>query len=285
MSRRPLRGALFGHGHMGAIHARKLRERGVDVDIIDPPLGLTPSLTRQPDFAIVATPTPTHHAVAAPLLQAGVPCLVEKPLAHTLDAAAALARHNHLSVGHVERFNPALAPLRRIKPRFIEAERLAPFQRRGADVDVIADLMIHDLDLMLWMLGQPVTDLRAIGIGVMTDEIDIINARIEIGGAVATLTASRVSHKTVRTLRVVDAGAYWSADLRAKSLHRVDWGARDLTPQAVHVPDQDAIFEEQGAFLRAVRGEGPYPCTGSEALAAMALAEKVRSSCSPDRRR
>lgn len=285
-----LRGALYGYGHMGAIHARKLEERGVVFDIIDPPKGRTPRQPRAPDFAIIASPTITHADVALPLLDAGVPCLVEKPLAHTIEAAEALARYPHLSVGHVERFNPTLQPLRGVRPRFFEAQRLAPFQRRGADVDVIADLMIHDLDLALWFLGGPLDDLRAIGVGVMTDEVDIINARLELGGAVANLTASRVSPRPTRTLRLVDAGVYWSADLRARTVHRVDWGARQLSPQTVPVPDTDAIFEEQGAFLRAVIGEAAYPCPGADGLAAMRLAEQIRTaalkaSCSPPRRR
>ena len=271
-----MRGALYGHGHMGRIHARKLAEQGVAVTLIDPPRGIDPPLPTDLDFAIIASPTTTHAAVALPLLRAGVPCLIEKPLASTLHEAEALAAFAHLSVGHVERFNPALAPLRGVRPRFLEAERLAPFQPRGTDVDVIADLMIHDLDLALWLLGGAVGDIRAIGVGVMTGQADIVNARVEIGGAVATLTASRISPAPVRKLRLVEPGIYWSADLRTRTLSRVRWGEQALTPEPVAVPSWDPIATEQAAFLAAVRGEAAYACTGSEALAALQLAERIR---------
>jgi predicted dehydrogenase len=276
-----MRGLLLGCGHMGGIHARKLAARDdVTLTIIDPPRGQPDLGGPLPDFAIIATPTTTHAAVALPLLRAGVPCLIEKPLAHSLDDATALARFAHLSVGHVERFNPTLVPIRAAgaTPRFLQAERLSPFQRRGTDVDVIADLMIHDIDLALWLLGGPVREVRAVGVGVMTGGADIVSARIELEGGVATLTASRVSHTPARSLRLIEEGTYWSADLRARSLHRVRWGDRKLDPEPVPVPDIDAIEAEQSAFLAAVRGEADYPCPGSEALAALALADQIRRS-------
>lgn len=274
-----MRGLLVGHGHMGGIHARKLAARpDIDFAIVDPPKGHPRPDGPLPDFAIIASPTTTHAAVALPLLRAGVPCLIEKPLAATVEEATALAAFAHLAVGHVERFNPTLGPLRAAggRARFLQAERLSPFQQRGTDVDVIADLMIHDIDLALWLLGGPVKDVRAVGVGVMTGGADIVNARIELEGGVATLTASRVSHTPARSLRLVEEGIYWSADLRSRSLHRVRWGERDLAPEPVTIPAADAIEAEQDAFFAAVRGEAPYACTGAEALAALELADQIR---------
>ena len=274
-----MRGQLYGHGHMGRIHAQKLSARpDIQLEIIDPPMGREASSRGLPDFAIIATPTQSHAAVALPLLRAGVPCLIEKPLAADLTSARQLAAFPHLSVGHIERFNPTLVPIRSAgaAPRFFQAERLSPFQKRGTDVDVIADLMIHDIDLALWLLGGTVRDVRATGLGVMTGSADIVHARVELDGGVAALTASRVSHSPSRTLRLVEDGTYWSADLRGRSLHRVRWGERLLPPEPVPVPAADAIEAEQAAFLAAVHGASPYPCPGREALAAMALAEQIR---------
>ncbi len=276
-----MRGALLGHGHMGRIHAAKLRqhqEAGTidDFVVIDPPCGLTPPWPSPLDFAIIATPTTTHAALALPLLSAGVPCLIEKPLAATLAEATMLADFPHLAVGHVERFSPALPA--GVRPRFFEAQRLSPFSARGTDVDVIADLMIHDLDLALSMLGDDIRDVRAIGVGVLTGTADIVNARVEIGDAVASFSASRVSAAPVRTLRLVEPGLYWSADLRARRLTRVRWGEGRLTPEPVSVPDRDPIFAEQAAFFAAIRGEAPYVCTGREALAALTLADRIRAA-------
>lgn len=274
-------GVLLGHGHMGRIHAAKLRQHQdhgtIDgFAIVDPPCGHTPDLPAALDFAIVATPTTTHAELALPLLAAGVPCLIEKPLAATRAEAERLAAYPHLAVGHIERFNPALP--RGVRPQFFEAQRLSPFQPRGTDVDVIADLMIHDIDLALSMLGGPVQDVRAIGVGVMTGTADIVNARLEIGEGVASLSASRVSAAPVRTLRLVEPGLYWSADLRARTLTRVRWGEGTLIPEPVDVPAHDPIFIEQAAFFAAVRGEAPYVCSGVEALAALTLADRIRAA-------
>ena len=274
-------GVLLGHGHMGRIHAAKLQQhqdRGT-IDgfiIVDPPQGHAPTLPTTLDFAVVATPTTTHAALALPLLAAGVPCLIEKPLAATRAEAERLAAYPHLAVGHIERFNPALPA--GVRPRFFEAQRLSPFQPRGTDVDVIADLMIHDIDLALSMLGGPVQDVRAIGVGVMTGTADIVNARLELGEGVASLSASRVSAAPVRTLRLFEPGLYWSADLRARTLTRVRWGEGALTPEPVAVPASDPIFNEQAAFFAAVQGEAPYICSGEEALAALILADRIRAA-------
>ena len=274
-----LRGALFGLGRMGAHHARRLSERGdVDLVVVDPargyaePAGLAQGL----DFAVVATPAATHAAVAGPLLAAGVPCLVEKPLASNLEAACSLSVFENMTVGHIERFNPALDPLAGVRPRFVQSERLAPPQGRGSDVDVVTDLMVHDLDLAMRWLGPVASDVRAVGVGVLGGEADIVHARLELGGGVAVLAASRVSHAPSRRLRVVEEGVYWSVDLAARTVARVRWGEGRLDPEPVAVPEGDALVREHAAFLAAVRGEATFPVPGSEALAVMALAEVVR---------
>lgn len=281
---RPLQGVLYGHGRMGRIHADKLRSRqGISLAIVDPPLGQSDPVPPRPDFAIVATPSHLHAEVALPMLERGVPCLIEKPLSPSLDHARTLAQFPHLSVGHIERFNPALLALGNCTPRFIQAERIAPFPNRSTDIDVIDDLMIHDIDLVLQFMPGEVHDVRAIGIGVVSGQADIVNARLEIHGAngennVALLTASRVSRRRCRTWRVVENGVYWTIDLDARKVHRVPWGEHQLDADPVAVLQHDPLTAEHDAFLAAVRGQGPYPCNGTDALAALELAARIRSA-------
>ena len=284
MSTASLHGVLYGHGRMGQLHAAKLAERSdIRLTIVDPAAGWAGPAPTGPDFAIIATPTDVHAQVALPLLQQGVPCLIEKPLSSRADTGAMLARFSHLSVGHIERFNPALIPLRGSQPRFIHAERIAPFTGRGTDVDVIADLMIHDIDLVLQFMPGVVQDVRAVGVGVVTGSADIVDARLEILQAdgrigVATLTASRVSRRASRTMRLVEEGVYWTADLATHRVQRVPWGEGGLGATEVPVPDQDALSCQHQAFLSAVRGHSPYPCSGMEALAALEIADRIRTA-------
>ncbi len=300
-----LRGAVVGLGHMGRHHLRKLSGRAdVDVVGVDPSLGHPADVLADPaalDFAVIATPTASHLAVAEPLLQAGVACLVEKPLGATLTQARRLAQHPRLCVGHVERFNPALAPitaaLAESPPAFVEATRLSPWRApragaRGTDVDVVADLMLHDLDLVLHWLGDDhgrvqVRDLRAVGVGVLSGSADIVDARLELAGprgdVVVVLRASRVSPAPVRTVRVFAPGRYWSADLLSGAAHRVDWGgavaAGDLVPQALPVPGgADALDRELDAFLAGVRGDADFAVSGATAVAAMELVAQVQAA-------
>ena len=225
MSTPPLRGVVFGFGHMGRYHVAKAQGRAdVDVTVVDPAAGLPRPAALHADFAIVATPTHTHVEVAQPLLDAGIPCLVEKPLADDLAGARALAAYPHLSVGHVERYNPALDGLWDVQPQWVEAERLAPYAGRGLDMDVLDDLMIHDLDLARALLGPGLREIRADGVGVVTGQADIVAARLELGAGVASLKASRVSRRAARTLRLVAVGLYWSVDLGARRVTRVRWG-------------------------------------------------------------
>lgn len=285
-----LRGLLYGHGHMGRHHARRLAERGdVDLRVVDPAQGLPAPTRPDADFAVVATPTATHVDVAGPLLAAGIPTLVEKPIAADLAGARALAANDGLCAGHIERFNPALAAVAHVRPRFVEAQRLSAWPApstpgaRGTDTDVLADLMLHDLDLALRFLPGEVSDVRAVGAGVLSAHPDIAKARLEIGGGVADLTASRVSRRSVRVLRLVEDGVYWSVDLRARTVTKVRWGAGELDGEEVAVPAGDALVREHAAFLEAVRSGGPMPVPGAEAVRVLAVVEAVRRALAAGR--
>ncbi len=277
-----LRGLLVGHGRMGHHHARVLRARtDVDLRVVDPPKGLDAPARLDADFAVVATPTATHLEVARPLLAAGIPTLVEKPLAHTLAAAAELAASPLCCVGHTERFNPALDSLWGVAPRWVQAERLTPFHGRGLDMDVLDDLMVHDSDLALALLGPEIRDVRGSGVGVVTGGLDVVEARLEMGSGVATLTASRVSRRASRTLRIVSDRGYWSVDLQARTVLRVRWGQRELTGEPVAVAAEDALERELDAFLAFVRQERAFVVPGPAGLAAQQLVHRVREALSP----
>lgn len=266
---------------MGSLHARKLAGRSdVQLFVLDPAgvPGDLPGVEELPeelDAAIVAVPGSRHEQVARPLVEAGLPCLIEKPLAPTSAEARALVGPR-VSVNHLERVNPALAGLPAgLRPRYLRFERLAAPGPRGWDVDVLRDLMIHDLDLALHLAG-PVRELRALGVPVLGRGVDVAEAWLEHeGGCVSTLTASRVSRAPQRRLRVVDEGAYWSLDLGARSASEVRWSEGRLSPRELQLPDWDPLEEMHRRFLAAVRGEGDYPCPAVEALQAVELAEQL----------
>jgi predicted dehydrogenase len=311
MARLPV--GVIGVGALGRHHARHLAAsadadlvgvhdidaaRGVAVatevgtrflDDLDDLLGRVEAVT-------VAVPTPVHAPVGLRALERGRAVLMEKPLAATLAEADALVeaaarRGVPLQVGHVERFNRAI---RAVRPhlgdvRYFESTRLAPFQPRGTDVAVVLDLMIHDLDLILHLVtGTGVSEVRASGVGVLTDHLDIANARVEFeGGAVANITASRVARERVRKLRLFQANGYFSLDLaagtgvfmRLRDGHRAA-GASSLEEIVETIPlvaeERDALGEELGSFVRSVRGGPPEAVvTGAEGRAAVALALRV----------
>ena len=291
----PLRGVIVGYGHMGRLHGRRLAERedAALVAVIDPAPPLDGDTTPREadlraldglgplDFAIVAAPSSAHGALARALLDRGLAVLVEKPLTPTAAEAEALVGEARLSVSHLERYNPALRALPAGgAPRYLRAERLAPPHSRGLDVDVILDLMIHDLDLALWLGGgAPVRALQAVGVSVRGGGLDIAEAWIELeGGFTATLTASRVSRAAARRLRVVNDGEYFSLDLLGRRAERVPWGEGDLVGHAVDVPPGDNITALHDAFFAAVRGEAPFPVPAAEGARAVALAERVAAA-------
>jgi len=246
------------------------------------------------DAVSVATPTVSHLAVAADFLREGVAVLVEKPIATSLpeaDELISLAARSHalLGVGHTERFNPAVEALRsRARdPRFIEVHRLGTFPARSLDIDVVLDLMIHDIDLVLAMArdagGAEVAALDAVGVDALTRKVDIANARLRLSnGCVANLTASRISTVKVRKVRVFTRDAYVSCDCAEQSLEHFSL-RRGLDPGAVPaiaretpaIVRDEPLARELRAFVAAVRGGVPFEIGGAEGRQALAVALAV----------
>ncbi len=233
------------------------------------------------DAAVIAAPTERHHAIAAACLRGGLHVLVEKPIARTLaeaDELVALAGRQGrvLEVGHVERYNPAARALfeRMNRPVFIDAERLSAFKQRGADVDVILDVMIHDLDLAASLARSEVTSISAAGFRVLTSDIDIANVRIEFeSGCIANLSASRVSQASVRKLRVFQNDLYVSADLQGGKLRFVRRHEGKIE-ESEEVFQGDALQGQAAAFVAATRAGGEKP-QGREGRKALELALEV----------
>lgn len=254
------------------------------------------------DAVSIATPTVTHHKVAGDFLREKVAVLVEKPMAASLPEADGLlqmaaAGGALLGVGHTERFNPAVRVLteRATDPRFIEVHRLGTFPARSLDVDVILDLMIHDIDLVLALgRGAAVKSLDASGVAALTPRVDIANARIRLaGGCVANLTASRISNTKVRKVRVFTRSAYLSCDCADQSVEEMRLAppeAPGKMPRVVRstpaVKNDEPLAAELRAFAEAARGGPSFPVTGEEgrrALAvALAVAERVEESFRED---
>jgi predicted dehydrogenase len=296
-----IRAAVIGVGSLGRYHAQKYaglagvelygvadldltRAEGVARDLgcraVDDLTELLPHV----DIASVVVPTEAHFVVVQECLEAGVHVLVEKPITRTLQEAdtlieCAARRALTLAVGHLERYNPAFLDLAAMleRPFFVEAERLGGFKGRGTDVDVVLDLMIHDIDLMLAMMPSHVVSVSACGFQVLTDLVDIANARFEFAdGAVADLSASRVSRTPVRKLRVFGTNFYASADLQLPELRVERRPAADGSGGSCENYDKpDALRAEIEAFVaRVTRGSGQI-VTGSAGRAALALALEV----------
>lgn len=302
-----LRCAVIGGGYLGRFHAQKYAAltRCEFVGVADPDPAARARLTAElgvaavadhrellgrVDAVSIATPTAMHAAVAADCLEAGAHVLVEKPVTATAAEAARLielARRHHrvLQVGHLERFNPAiLAAAGELRaPRFIESSRLAPFRTRGTDVSVVLDLMIHDIDLIQNVVHAPIATIDAVGAPVFTDEIDIANARLRFtNGCVANVTASRISLKTERKLRVFQADAYLSIDLQQKLLTVVRRPAAvtGVDPPRVDVEEQsfdqgDALRAEIESFLDAIEHDRPPVVSGEDGLRALETATRI----------
>ncbi len=250
------------------------------------------------DAVIVAVPTASHGAVGVECLERGVAVLMEKPFASTLDEAdmmvAVAARHEVLlAVGHVERFNRAVRAARPVldRPAFLEGIRLAPFQLRGTDVPVVLDLMIHDLDLAIHLVGgAPANEVRASGVSIVSPHLDIVNARVEfVGGAVASMVSSRVARERVRRLRVFQPSGYISMDLalgQATFMRlRAGWrpgngsSLEEIVETVVlDAPEADALALELAAFVAGVRGDRASIVSAAEGRAALALALEVANA-------
>lgn len=247
-------------------------------------------LLEQVEAVVLAVPTEAHAELGQRILRAGRHLLVEKPLATSVAECDALAAAAHrsgcvLRVGHVERLNGAYRGVRdRIHaPRFVEGHRLAAFDPRGTDVDVVLDLMIHDLDLVLDLFGEPPARVEAVGVAVLTSRVDIANARLEFpGGELVNLTASRASREPVRKLRLFQEDAYLSLDLQAQSaeIFARDEGSPFGILRHVHEapPGHNPLVQELEAFAAAIHGEPAPVATAAQGRCAVELAGRIRDS-------
>lgn len=296
----PLKVVIIGAGRMGTLHAEKLaRLPGVSVaHVADTnaeratmlaaghgarPVADWRAVLDDSDAAIIASPPELHYESARRCLERGLHVLVEKPIATRVEDARAIVAiaakaDRVLQVAHVERFNAAFSAVasRIDRPLFIDAERLAGFQPRGAEVDVVLDLMIHDIDLALALVRSPVTDVRACGFSVLTPGIDIANAHIEFAsGCVADLSASRVSQAAVRKLRVFQHNLYASADLQARQVRYVSRSPQSIEQTEATFEGDDPLAQQDASFIDAVNGAAPVVVTGDDGLQAVDVALTV----------
>ncbi len=305
-----LRAAVVGAGRLGSLHARKYaavagvelafvvdidaeRARALAAETGAQALSDYRALAGKVELATVASPGVTHHEIASALLRAGIDVLLEKPMAATLAeardlAALATASGRILQIGHLERFNPAVKHLHSIvtAPRFVECHRLAPFTERGTDVDVVLDLMVHDLDVILSLAPTEVASLEAVGVAVLTDRIDLANARIHFkSGLIANLTSSRVAARRERKIRFFQPDAYISVDYEAR---RIQLYRKSPAPPGAQFPvisgeqiefgEGDPLADEVRSFVGSVRARKLPAVTAEDGLRVMELSERIRTS-------
>jgi predicted dehydrogenase len=301
----PLRVAVIGVGHLGRHHARILAAlpgaaltavvdrhaaRAAEIAAASGTRALTDyrTLLGQVDAVTLAVPTEQHCEIALPFLTAGVPVLVEKPMARSVAEAdamiAAAARSGAaLAVGQTERFNPAVAAARPLltDPRFIEVHRLGAFPERSLDIDVVFDLMIHDLDVVLSIVPSEVVSVEAVGVAVLTPKPDIANARLKFAsGCIANITASRISKDRVRKIRIFQRDSYLSVDYAAQEVER--WrlvkgnGAMPaIDGGKLEVAQEEPLKRELADFVAAVREKRAPGVTGADGLRAIQLAQRI----------
>ncbi|MEO8053042.1 MAG: Gfo/Idh/MocA family oxidoreductase [Acidobacteriota bacterium] len=286
----------FGKNHLRVIHQSEHAELAGVYDL-DPARAATVAephgcrvfssldeLAQNSDAAVVAAPTITHSEIGCELMEAGLDVMVEKPIAHTLEAGRALvdsAQRNQriLQIGHLERFNPAVIALAAAigKPLFFEIHRLSEFSPRCLDVDVVLDLMIHDVDIILALTGERPQEIRAAGVRILSEKVDIANVRVQFpSGCVANLTASRVSTERVRKLRLFQPHEYISLDYgrqdavryRVKPPMAIDFAALPVTK------DEPLRLELEG-FFESVTTRQPPQVTGVQGLAALEVAFEI----------
>jgi predicted dehydrogenase len=310
-----IRMAVFGVGEFGRNHVRVCRELpGVEfVGVFDANSTRAAKIAAEfgtrafsseaelvaarPDAVCVAVPTREHARIGCRLLEAGFDVMVEKPMAASLEEADGLiASANNagriLQVGHLERFNPAVIAVQGIvnRPMFFEVHRLGVFTQRSLDVDVVYDVMIHDLDILLSLVDSPVVDLKAVGIPVMTDKVDIAQARIEFAsGTVANVTASRVSTERVRKMRFFQEHEYISLDFTRQDLLRVrvqqppaglsalmpDDGQPEINFEKVPTTPSEPLRAELSSFIECVRTRKAPIVSGQAGRRALELADQV----------
>ncbi len=235
------------------------------------------------DAAIVATPTSEHYSITMKLLQEGKAVLVEKPIAETIDQAEEMVAEAEkkgviLQVGHLERFNPAVEALENLitEPKFIEVQRLGSFSARSLDIDVVLDLMIHDLDIILSLINDQVKSIRSSGIHVLSDKIDIANARLEFeSGCVANLTASRVHQGKVRKLRIFEPTSYYSVDYIDQEVKVFPLNGSQADVKTLRIKKEEPLKKELQNFFRCLKDGRRRKVNGQEGLQALHLAYRV----------
>ena len=302
-----IRAAVIGVGYLGRFHAQKYAQAAdcelvavsdsrqeardkVAAEVGSRAVADYRELLGAVDAVSVVTPTPAHFSIARDFIRAGAHVLVEKPITETVEEARELiefaARHEKvLQVGHLERFNAAIlaAEPHLRTPRFVECHRMAPYRERGTDVNVVLDLMIHDIDIVQTIVGAPITSIDAIGTPVFSDEIDIANARIHFAnGCVANTTASRVSMKTERKLRVFVDDAYLSLDLQQKILTVIRRRTTNDPPgplpaviEEQSLDQGDALKAEIESFLECIRAGRAPVVSGEAGLRALETAMRI----------
>jgi predicted dehydrogenase len=300
-----VRVAVVGVGHLGRHHARiaSTLEGAELVAVVDtnaeraaaastatgaPARADLREIIGEVDAVTIAVPTEQHRDVALPFLEAGIAVLVEKPMARTLDearelVAAARASGATLAVGHTERYNPAVAAVLPLvtSPRFIEVHRLGAFPERSLDIDVVFDLMIHDLDIILSLVGRGVESIEAVGVPVLTPRYDIANARLRFaGGCIANVTASRISKERVRKIRFFQPDAYISIDYAAQEVEgwrlvRHDGARPTIEGGKLPVQRDEPLRREIADFVNAVRTKQTPLVDGDAGLRALDLATRV----------
>ena len=314
---------VIGVGHLGKQHARIYHQLGALAAVVDadaargaeiaaayavPHYADFRQLFGKVDAVSVAVPTVGHHDVAKAFLERGIPALVEKPLTKTIEQGEELcriarAKNVVLQVGHVERFNPAVTAVLDVikKPRFIEVHRLSPFRFRSSDIDVVLDLMIHDLDIVLHLTGSPLARVDAVGMSLLFGKEDMANARLEFeDGCVANLTASRISEKSMRKTRIFSEDCYVTVDTLAKEawIYRTtpqlgealaklpkdrDLNLADLATipkefysvQEVKLAEEEPLARELQSFLEAVEQKKEPVVPGEHGVRAMKAAERI----------
>ena len=298
---------VVGVGYLGRYHAIKYNQLpGADlVGVADVDKQVAESVAKElntapyndhlqfinkVDAVSIAVPTKDHHSIAMDFLRNGVDVLVEKPITKTIDQAdelVKLAREKGaiLQVGHLERFNAAVMALEDTieEPMFIESHRLAPFKERSTDIDVILDLMIHDIDIILSLVGSEVVTINAVGVPVISDKVDIANARITFkSGCVANVTSSRVTMKQTRKIRIFQHNAYVSLDyanqkiISCKRIEEEGLPRPRIDYEEINVTKKDALEEELGAFINSVVSRKEPVVTGSDGRMALDVALKVQ---------
>lgn len=300
--------AVIGVGYLGKFHARIYSEhphvelvgvvdthsdqaRKIAADYSTSPFTDFHQVIEQVDAVSIVVPTTHHYQVAMPFINAGVNILLEKPIAATVEQARELvsaADENGLilQIGHLERFNAGIVALSELvdTPRFIEAHRLGEFTVRATDVDVVTDLMIHDIDIILSLTKSNVKHVSAVGSQVLTDEIDIANARLEFdNGSVANVTASRVSNKKFRRIRVFAPDKYLAVDFNAQNVEIItktskspDQPFAGLNRELLDIKPVQPLDAEIDNFIGAVRGIKKPAVSGHDGLAALAVANLVK---------